>query len=595
MPTWFDDPPRPTFSRGGRRAGGRVPPVRVQACGGSRLGGFVRNLARCVQIEVEGEPPTWTGSWPSWPSGPRPWPGSSLSWAETADAGDRHVPHRDERTRRREPDLHLPRRRHLPRLPRGVARSRRPAVRLPVPELHQLRPAADDHHRRPLRPPADHDGRLRDVRRLPGRVRGSAATAASTPQPTACPACGPRLGWCSTGPAAGCPSPIRSPPAEALLAGEIGAVEGPRRLSPGLRRAGDVAVAGAARRKHRDEKPFAVMVPDAAAVAGTRGTLGDGDVRPADSPGAPIVLLRRRRPPAVAEGVAPGNPWLGVMLPYTPLHHLLLRAVGGRPLVMTSGNRSDEPIAYRDDDAVERLAGIADLFLTSRPPDPRPRDDSVTRVVAGERCRAARAGSRRGRSPCRSPARGRPSRSGGQLKGTFALGRGPACLSSAITSATSITSRRYRAFGGDRRPVRGALRRQARGGSSTTCTPTTLDRLRPAAARRPTSSSRPAPPCAHGELHGRAWPRRAGHRRHVRRHGLRDRRGRLGRRVPRRRSTAVPPRRPISARRHARGRPGRPRAVADGVAWLLAGAPTPAPRSRWRNLSPRTAGTRSNG
>ena len=93
----------------------------------------------------------------------------------------------------------------------------------------------------------------------------------------------------------------------------------------------------------------------------------------------PIVLLRKRSGCEIAESVAPGNPLLGVMLPYTPLHHLLLRAVGNVPLVMTSGNRSDEPISYQDDDALKRLAGIADLFLIHNRPIHVRCDDSVTR------------------------------------------------------------------------------------------------------------------------------------------------------------------------------------------------------------------------
>src|SRR5205814_266652 len=125
----------------------------------------------------------------------------------------------------------------------------------------------------------------------------------------------------------------------------------------------------------RHEKPFAVMVPD----ADTAAILCE--VSPTErellrSPRAPIVLLRKRLPSPIADEVAPRNPWLGVMLPYTPLHHLLLRAVGV-PLVMTSGNRSDEPIAYRDD-AIEKLAGIADLFLTHDRPIHVRCDDSVT-------------------------------------------------------------------------------------------------------------------------------------------------------------------------------------------------------------------------
>ena len=125
----------------------------------------------------------------------------------------------------------------------------------------------------------------------------------------------------------------------------------------------------------------------------------------------------------VAEGVAPGHPFLGVMLPYTPLHHLLLRAVDGIPLVMTSGNRSDEPIAYQDDEAVQRLAGIADLFLIHNRPIHVRCDDSVTRVIDGMESPLRRS---RGYSPqpislpepCPCPVLA----TGGQLKGTFALG-----------------------------------------------------------------------------------------------------------------------------------------------------------------------------
>ncbi len=100
------------------------------------------------------------------------------------------------------------------------------------------------------------------------------------------------------------------------------------------------------------------------------------------SPARPIVLLHRKPAADVAASVAPGNPRLGVMLPYTPLHHLLAAAVSG-PLVMTSGNRSDEPIATDDDDALRRLGDIADVFLTHDRPIRVRADDSVTSVVDG--------------------------------------------------------------------------------------------------------------------------------------------------------------------------------------------------------------------
>ena len=100
------------------------------------------------------------------------------------------------------------------------------------------------------------------------------------------------------------------------------------------------------------------------------------------SPARPIVLLPKRPDAAVATATAPGNRQLGVMLPYTPLHHLLLEAVA-RPIVLTSGNVSDEPIVYRDDEARETLKGIADAFLTHDRAIHVRTDDSVARTFRG--------------------------------------------------------------------------------------------------------------------------------------------------------------------------------------------------------------------
>jgi len=184
------------------------------------------------------------------------------------------------------------------------------------------------------------------------------------------------------------------------------------------------AVAELRRRKHRDEKPFALMVGD---LAGARqiAEVSPAEECPLTSPHRPIVLLRRRADAGVAAGVAPRNSYLGVMLPYTPLHHLLLHALDSMPLVMTSGNRSDEPIAYDDTDAVARLSGIADLFLTHDRPIHIRCDDSVTRVAGGCELPLRRS---RGQAPqplglpvpCRRPALAL----GGQSKVTFALARG---------------------------------------------------------------------------------------------------------------------------------------------------------------------------
>ncbi len=134
-------------------------------------------------------------------------------------------------------------------------------------------------------------------------------------------------------------------------------------------------------RKHREDKPFAVMVADVAA-ARELCAVDEAAAAVLTSARRPIVLLPRRPGTAVAAAVAPGNRQLGIMLPYTPLHHLLLAAVAG-PLVLTSGNCSDEPIAYRDDDAFARLGGIADVFLTHDRAIHIRTDDSVAREFRG--------------------------------------------------------------------------------------------------------------------------------------------------------------------------------------------------------------------
>jgi hydrogenase maturation protein HypF len=243
-------------------------------------------------------------------------------------------------------------------------------------------------------------------------------------QPTCCAACGPRLQLLD---GRGRPIDAADPAASfaaALLAGRIGALKGLGGYHLACDARSGAVVSELRRRKHRDEKPFALMVADDAAAEALC------EFQPAErellrSVRRPIVLLRKRPGAPVAEEVAPRNPLLGVMLPYTPLHHLLLRAMEGAPLVMTSGNRSDEPIAYEDQDAVERLAGIADLFLTHDRPIRVRCDDSVTRVVDGGELPLRRS---RGYAPQPIPLPVECPRPilavGGQLKGTFALGRG---------------------------------------------------------------------------------------------------------------------------------------------------------------------------
>jgi hydrogenase maturation protein HypF len=227
--------------------------------------------------------------------------------------------------------------------------------------------------------------------------------------------------------AQGQPIPAAEPLAHfaaALRAGQIGALKGLGGYHLACDARSAAAVAELRRRKHRDEKPFALMVQDEDA-AEALAELSPDERELLRSPRRPIVLLRQRGPGRVAGTVAPGNPFLGVLLPYTPVHHLLLQAVAGMPLVMTSGNRSDEPIAHDDQDALERLAGIADVFLTHDRPIHVRCDDSVVRVVDGETLPLRRS---RGYAPepiglpleCPLPILA----VGGQLKGTFALGRG---------------------------------------------------------------------------------------------------------------------------------------------------------------------------
>src|SRR5436190_1388140 len=183
-------------------------------------------------------------------------------------------------------------------------------------------------------------------------------------EPIACPVCGPRLSV-----------PLEEGVA-ALRAGAIVAVKGLGGYHLACDAADEDAVARLRARKHREDKPFAVMTNDPAALV----EADPGDDELLRSRERPIVLLRRRADAPVAHSAAPGVPWLGVMLPYTPLHHLLLADFGGA-LVMTSGNRSDEPIAVDDDEARERLAGIADLFLAHDRPIHRRCEDSVVRAA----------------------------------------------------------------------------------------------------------------------------------------------------------------------------------------------------------------------
>ena len=245
-------------------------------------------------------------------------------------------------------------------------------------------------------------------------------------QPVCCPACGPRLQLLD---ASGSEIPAADPviaAAALLAAGDVLAVKGLGGYHLAVDAGSETAAAALRARKHREDKPFALMAPDLEAAS----QLCEIDETAASlltSRKRPIVLLPRLRRgdgTGVARAVAPGARQLGVMLPYTPLHHLLLRELG-RPIVLTSGNVSDEPIAYDDKDALARLAGIADGFLAHDRPIHIRTDDSVVRGFRGRemiirRSRGYVPEPVRLRAPFPRPALG----CGAELKNTFCLGKG---------------------------------------------------------------------------------------------------------------------------------------------------------------------------
>jgi hydrogenase maturation protein HypF len=200
-----------------------------------------------------------------------------------------------------------------------------------------------------------------------------------------CPACGPRV-WLDTADAglaaAAQADPIASA-ARLLAAGTIVAVRGLGGFHLAVDATDEAAVRRLRARKHRDAKPLAVMVrtvAEARALADVSGA----EAEALTSRERPIVLLHRRADAPLAPSVAPGLDTVGVMLAYTPLHHLLLERAG-RPLVMTSGNRTDEPIATGNADARRRLAGIADAFLLHDRDIVARYDDSVVRLAGDAR------------------------------------------------------------------------------------------------------------------------------------------------------------------------------------------------------------------
>jgi hydrogenase maturation protein HypF len=244
-------------------------------------------------------------------------------------------------------------------------------------------------------------------------------------QPVCCPACGPRLQLLDAD-GAELPGDPLTQAAALLTSGAVLAVKGLGGYHVATLAGGNTGAAATAllrARKHREDKPFAVMVADLDA-AHKLCVIDPVGERVLACQRRPVVLLPRRPEAAVAPAVAPGNRSLGLMLPYTPLHHLLLRAAAA-PIVLTSGNVSDEPIAYQDDDARRRLTGIADAFLTHDRAIHMRTDDSVVRVFRGAELPVRRS---RGYAPepltLARPVPRPILGCGAELKSTFCLARG---------------------------------------------------------------------------------------------------------------------------------------------------------------------------
>ncbi len=204
-------------------------------------------------------------------------------------------------------------------------------------------------------------------------------------QPNACPACGPVLQlWDPSGKALSSRHDALVQAAEGIREGKIIALKGLGgfQLLADARNAETVEALRL--RKRREEKPFALMYPSLEAVRADCA-VSELEARLLAAPESPIVLLSRRQDslqPTISTAVAPGNPCLGVMLPYTPLHHLLMRELGF-PVIATSGNLSDEPICIDEHEALVRLKDMADLFLVHNRPIVRHVDDSIVRIIRG--------------------------------------------------------------------------------------------------------------------------------------------------------------------------------------------------------------------
>ena len=336
--------------------------------------------------------------------------------------------------------------RDLRRMRRRALRPGRPALSLPVHQLHQLRPALLDRHRRPLRPAADDHGRVRDVRALPSRVRRPARPPLSRPAERL-----PRMR--ASGAAHRPRRRVRvaagrdqvEAAAEMLAAGSIVAIKGIGGYHLACLAADERAVAALRERKHREQKPLALMAP------GLEAARALVELTPAEEGlltdrARPIVVARRRAGARVADAVAPGCPDLGVMLPYSPLHHLLLADVGE-----AAGDDLREPLRGADRLSRRRRARAARARSPTRSWSTTGRSRSATTTRCCARwppssarrrwCCGARAATPRPASGCRWRRRGRCSAAVPSSRAPSAS-RGASAPGSATTSGTCATGRR---------------------------------------------------------------------------------------------------------------------------------------------------------
>jgi len=428
----------PVAGRARRRVAARVAgtvqgvgfrPFAFRLAGELGLGGFVRNDAEGVELEVEGE---------------------AAAVAEFLDRLRREAP----------PLAAVESVRTAERAPAGERRFRvatslqAGAGAAPVPPdvatcdacLAELFDPADRRHRYPFLNCTQCGPRFTIVRDVPydrsrttmaGFEMCSACRAEYEDpadrrfhaEPNACPECGPRARLLDR---AGAPLPLgpgRDPlAAAAALLGEgaIVAVKGVGGYHLACRAAEERAVAELRRGKRREAKPFALLAADLAA-ARELVELDEAAERLLAGRERPIVLAPRRPAAAVAPGLAPGCADLGVMLPHSPLHHLLA-ADAGEPLVMTSGNLSEQPIAHRDEEALALLGTVADAFLVHDRPIEARAEDSVVRMLGSERRRPLMLRRSRGYVPRAVglvPAARRPLLAcGAELKSTFCLADG---------------------------------------------------------------------------------------------------------------------------------------------------------------------------